>query len=225
MSSHSPKLVLASASPRRRRLLRLLGPPFEVTEADVDEFPRSGEAPEDVVARLSQEKAEAARWALTRASGGGPGLVVVACDTVVAMGGEILGKPRDGPEATAMLRRLRGRRHEVYSAITLADTSSGRRFTDVACTDVTMRRYTEAEIGAYVASGDSLDKAGAYAIQSLTFQPVAKFRGCYASVMGLPLCHLARRLRAWGIEPAADLPARCQAHTGEVCAVYPTILG
>ena len=173
---------------------------------------------------MSQAKAQAANQELGQRPGGAPGLVIIACDTVVAIGGEILGKPDDESEATVVLRRLSARPHAVYSAITLVDAVSGCMRTDVARTDISMRHYTEAEIAAYVASGDPLDKAGAYAIQNVTFHPVAEFRGCYANVMGLPLCNLARRLRAWGMEPVADLPARCQVHTGERCRVYPDIL-
>jgi predicted house-cleaning NTP pyrophosphatase (Maf/HAM1 superfamily) len=88
-----------------------------------------------------------------------------------------------------------------------------------------MRPYSDAEVAAYVASGDPLDKAGAYAIQNASFHPVAEYRGCYANVVGLPLCHLARSLRTWEIEPLAGLPVRCQAHTGQTCSVFQAILG
>lgn len=216
MTSAMRSLVLASQSPRRRELLALLGLPFDVVAADVVETPRPGELPAALVSRLSQEKARAAT-AL-------PGTVVIACDTIVALDGDVLGKPRDAAEATAMLLRLRGRPHTVYSAVTLLETSAGRMLTDVAETTVVMRVYTDAELAAYVASGDPLDKAGAYAIQHAGFRPVAEVQGCYANVTGLPLCHLTHCLRAWGIEPARDVPAACQAHTGYRCAVYPTIL-
>jgi septum formation protein len=210
------RLLLASQSPRRRELLTLLELPFEATVAHVIEVPRSNEPPDELVVRLSQAKARAVFTCSD--------VVVIACDTVVALDGEILGKPRDASEATAMLRRLRGRSHAVYSAVTLLEPSTGRTLTDVAETQVTMRAYTEVEIAAYVASGDPLDKAGAYAIQHAGFHPVAEIEGCYANVVGFPLCHLTRCLRAWGIAPSADVPAACQSHTERRCRIHPSIL-
>lgn len=212
------RLLLASQSPRRHELLALLGLPFEVTPADVVEAPGDDKSAADLVARLSQAKARAVQ---PDASGDE---IVIACDTIVALGGEILGKPRDAARATSMLRALRGRAHTVYSAITLLDRA-GRSVTDLAETGVTMRPYSEAEIADYVASGDPLDKAGAYAIQHDGFDPVGALDGCYASVMGLPLCHLTRCLRGWEIEAALDVPMACQAHTGHHCPVHVGILG
>jgi septum formation protein len=150
--------------------------------------------------------------------------VIVACDTVVALDGEVLGKPCDASEAIDMLRRLRGRSHTVYSGVTLLEFATGRTSTDVAETRLVMRTYTDAEMGTYVASGDPLDKAGAYAIQHPGFHPVARYQGCYANVVGLPLCHLTRCLRAFRIEPLHDVPAACQAYTGQICPVYATVL-
>ncbi len=211
------RLLLASRSPRRHDLLALLGLPFDVTATDVDETPQPGESPAALVARLSHEKA--------RAAVAPPNALIIACDTVVALNGTPLGKPRDAAEATEMLRRLRGRPHAVYSAVTLLEVATWREQNAVAETTVVMRAYTDAELAAYVASGDPLDKAGAYAIQHAGFHPVTKVQGCYANVTGLPLCHLTRCLRAWGIEPARDVPAACQAHTGYCCTIYPSILG
>jgi septum formation protein len=218
-----PYLLLASQSPRRRELTALLGLRFGVTVADVAEDPLANEPPAATVVRLSQAKARAVCAEHSR-SAAGPGVLIVACDTVVALDGELLGKPRDAREATSMLRRLRGRPHVVYSAVTLLEPATGRTTTDVAETRLVMRAYTDAEIAAYVASGDPLDKAGAYAIQHPGFHPVAELQGCYANVMGLPLCHLTRCLRAWGVQPPRDVPAACQAHTGRDCPVYATIL-
>ena len=209
-------LLLVSQSPRRRELLALLGLPFEVTVANVSEVPQAGEPPDDLVVRLSQAKASA-----TPARSGA---LAIACDTVVALDGELLGKPCDAGDAMTTLRHLRGHTHTVYSAITLLEAVTGRTLTDVVETQVTMRAYTDAEIAAYVASGDPLDKAGAYAIQHAEFHPVAELQGCYANVMGLPLCHLTRSLRAWGIGPVSDVPAACQAHTGCHCTLYTAIL-
>jgi len=220
-------LLLASASPRRRELLALLGLPFEVTVADVDEDPLADESPATLVARLSQAKACAA-CSSTRCTPTGltgvPTGIVIACDTVVALNGELLGKPRDATEAIAMLRRLGGRFHDVYSAVTLLEPATSRALTDVARTQVAMRAYSDDEIAAYIASGDPLDKAGAYAIQHAGFHPVAENQGCYANVVGLPLCHLTRGLRTWKIEPLRHVPTACQAHTGRECKVYAGIL-
>ena len=215
-------LLLASESPRRRELLRLLGLPFEVTVSDVRETPGAEETPSELVTRLSQAKARKAEF------NGRQGTLVVACDTIVALRdgpaeAEILGKPRDPEAAMAMLRRLRGRPHVVYSAVTVW-APGHEADTDLVETELTMRCYTDAEIRTYVASGDPLDKAGAYAIQHEGFDPVEEIHGCYASVMGLPLCHLARRLREWGMELDTDVPTACQTHTYHVCHVYQEIV-
>ncbi len=215
-------VILASQSPRRRELLSLLGIPFEVTSSDVREIPRADETPVELVTRLSRAKALDARL-----NGHKDGLVI-ACDTIVALGDrsaltDVLGKPRDAEEATTMLRRLRGRSHVVYSAVTLRHPSH-RMVTDLISSQVTMRSYREAEIRAYVATEDPLDKAGAYAIQHGGFDPVEEIEGCYASVMGLPLCHVASRLRRWGVDVPTDVPAACQAHTGHSCRVYREII-
>jgi septum formation protein len=208
-------LLLASQSPRRRELLALMGLPFETNASNVDEAPQANESPAALAARLSQAKARACSADHT---------VVIACDTIVAHDGQVLGKPGDADEATEMLHRLRGRPHSVYTAVTLLETSTGRSVTEVAETQVTMRAYTDAEMAAYVASGDPMDKAGAYAIQHRGFRPVSEIQGCFANVMGLPLCHLTRHLRAWEIDPPQDIPAACQAHTDHRCAVYQSIL-
>ena len=204
-------LILASASPRRQTLLELLGMPFTVRAAEVDEAPRPGEPPEVTARRLSQEKARAVAQTLSAG-------LVLAADTLVVLDGEILGKPADPAAATAMLRRLRGRAHQVLSAFTLIDAASRREHTEVVATRVWMRNYSEAEIAAYVASGDPMDKAGAYAIQDPEFAPVARLEGCPASVMGLPLCRVDRALRAWRV-PLGDTPVQnCRPEAGQ-CAV------
>jgi len=223
----SRRLLLASQSPRRRELLALLGLPFEVTVADVAEDPLANESPAAAVVRLSQAKARAACPERSRGEysrGTRPDALIIACDTIVALDGKLLGKPCDAAEALSVLRRLRGRSHTVFSAITLLEPIAGRTSSDVAETRLAMRTYTDAEMAAYVASGDPLDKAGAYAIQHPGFHPVAELQGCYANVMGLPLCHLTRALRAWSIEPPHDVPAACQGHTGHRCPVYASIL-
>jgi nucleoside triphosphate pyrophosphatase len=151
--------------------------------------------------------------------------IVIGCDTVVALDGEVLGKPADGIEATAVLQRLRGRAHEVYSAVAVLNgAASASAVIEVARTFVRMRCYCDTEVAAYVATGDPLDKAGAYAIQNAEFQPVSECLGCYTNVMGLPLCHLARSLHAWSVELANDVPRACQVHTHRLCTVYNDIL-
>ena len=215
MEVSSRSLVLASASPRRKELFALLGLPFRVVAAEIAETVGVGEGPSEAVARLAREKAKAVAAAY-------PDELVVGCDTVVALGREVLGKPPDRESARAMLRRLRGRDHLVYTGV--AVVGGGREAIQVARTVVWMREYTDAEIDAYAASGDPLDKAGAYAIQHPGFHPVAAWEGCYANVVGLPLCHLVRMLRGWGIVPALDVPAACQRYTGRRCRVFRLIL-
>ena len=218
------RLLLASKSPRRRELMALLGLPFEVTSADVMEAPHPGEGPAALVVRLSQAKARAVDGAGWGRAGGIAGGIIIACDTVVAFEGDILGKPQDAVQACAMLQRLRGRSHTVCSAVTLLAPATGYLVTDAVRTEVSMRRYGNDEVAAYVASGDPLDKAGAYAIQHAGFHPVARLQGCYASVMGFPLCHLTRCLRAWQTGPTVDVPVACQVLTGHTCGVYGAIL-
>jgi MAF protein len=178
-----------------------------------------GEAPAAYTLRVSREKAEVARARL------GSGPLILSADTTVADGELILGKPADGAETAAMLKQLRGRVHQVYTAVTILDSQTGELLQDLAATEVVMRDYTDTEIAAYIASGDPLDKAGGYAIQNAAFHPVLAITGCYANVVGLPLCHLIRTLRRFRVIPEEDVPASCQqAHEIE-CPVYGEILG
>lgn len=219
MTPSAPRrLILASSSPRRRELLGLTGLPFELATADIDETPHPGEPAAAYTIRLSQSKA----GAVARATSGSA--LVLAADTTVADGDAILGKPADPGEAWAMLRQLRGRTHQVYTALTVIDTDSGEQITDLAVTDVPMRAYSDAEIEAYIASGDPFDKAGGYAIQNSGFRPVRLTDGCFANVVGLPLCHLLRTLRQFGVQTAADVPRLCQEHHRYTCTVTQAIL-
>ena len=199
-------LVLASASPRRRALVGELGLPVELRPADVPESALPGERPEATARRLALAKAEAA----ARAAGTG---VVLGGDTIVVYRGQILGKPADSAEATEMLRRLRDRTHRVITGVALVDLGTGRRLVRSVTTRVRMRDYSDAEIAEYVASGAPLDKAGAYGIQDDPFAPVREIVGCYLNVVGLPLCAVARGLRALGYglpaSPWADGVCRC----------------
>ncbi len=210
--------LLASQSPRRRELLTLLGWEFRVAPAEVDETVWPGERPEEYVRRLAVAKAKAV---VRRAKSG---WLVVGSDTAVVDGDQILGKPVDTREAVAMLHQLRGRSHQVYSAVAVIQSGAGRIHTDLCITDVPMRAYRDDEIQAYVATGDPLDKAGAYAIQHRGFSPVVNLTGCFANVMGLPLCHLVRTIRKFGFTPRADVPSRCQEAIQYQCPVYGTIL-
>jgi septum formation protein len=214
----SPLLLLASNSPRRRQLLQLGGWTFSPGSIPVDETPQPGEHPAEYVLRLAESKARAA------AAGDNPGLIVVAADTAVVDEGQILGKPADTDEAISLLVRLRGHTHQVFTGLAALQRSDGLLLTDLCITAVPMRDYSDEEIAAYARSGDPLDKAGAYAIQHPEFRPVEAFGGCYASVMGLPLCHLARTLRNLDAAPPADVAANCQAALDYLCPVSQIIL-
>lgn len=202
--------ILASSSPRRRELLRTLGIPYTILKPDIDETQHPGEAPLDYVQRLSREKAieVAKRSSASSTILAADTVVILSADTMGIDGqGDILGKPLDANDARNMLQRLRGRTHQVCTAITLLVIANGEvqnSITQVTRTDVLMRDYTDAEINAYIATGDPFDKAGSYAIQHPTFKPVARLEGCYTNVVGLPMCTLQTMLAniAWpGIEP------------------------
>lgn len=213
----SKGLILASASPRRQQLFSLLGVPFTSLTADVEENLGHGEKPEEMVCRLSRAKAEAL-------AEDHPERLIVAADTIVVLDGQVLGKPADPDEATAMLRRLRGREHLVFSGLNALSPSTEQQAAELVQTMVWMRPYSDEELSRYVASGDPLDKAGAYAIQYQEFNPVAYIQGCYASVMGLPLCHLMRALSRLGLTLPVDVPHVCQDFTGHRCLVADKIL-
>lgn len=188
----SPRLlVLASASPRRRELLAALGRPFSVQAADLDESLRPGEEPLSYGLRLALAKARAVAERLD-----GAPATVLGADTLVVLEGAILGKPADPADAAAMLRRLRGRAHLVLTAVALVDAAGGRARVGAGHTKVHLRPYTEAELTAYVAGGDPMDKAGAYAIQHAGFSPVARLEGSESNVIGLPLGLVVQLLAA-----------------------------
>ncbi|MEO8397631.1 MAG: Maf family protein [Chloroflexota bacterium] len=184
------QFVLASGSPRRRELLASLGINFVVIKSDIDETQHPGESPYAYVRRLSIEKAEAVVARLSEPS------LVLAADTVVILAadtigvtaeGDVLGKPVDSDEAHVMLRRLRARDHIVCTALTLLQPDSHAISTELTRTTVTLRDYSDAEIDAYIATGDPFDKAGGYAIQHEGFHPVDHIDGSYSNVVGLPL--------------------------------------
>jgi MAF protein len=191
---------------------------FSVSVSNVDESQRTGEPPADYVLRLAEAKARAA------VASARPEHIIIGADTAVVDGSRILGKPKDVMEATAMLKLLRGHAHQVYTALAILRMHDGRLLTELCVTNVPMRNYSDEEIDAYVLSGDPLDKAGAYAIQNSRFHPVQAMKGCYASVMGLPLCHLLRVLRKMDVQPDADIPAACQSLLQYPCPVSSAIL-
>jgi len=213
----SQRIVLASRSPRRKELLGHMGLTFEVIVPEVDETPRNSEAPADLAARLCLAKA-------SEVASARPDALIVAADTMVVLDGVILGKPSSAAQAHEMLARLRGRCHQVYSGLAVLDGE--RRALHTVVTPVYMRAYGTDEVRRYVASGDPMDKAGAYAIQHPEFEPVAKLEGCYANVMGLPMCHLYRTLRDWAmpmpVHPLRGCPHARQ-HGG--CSWAAAILG
>ena len=216
------EFILASKSPRRKTLLRNLIDPFIVVNSDVDEREIPGENPDEFVMRLAKEKALK----------GGAGVLanslenafVLGADTIVVDGTEILGKPQDQMDAARILKQLRGKTHKVLSGIALYNLSTGEIQTRLVCTEVVMREYTDDEIQDYIASGDPMDKAGAYGIQNSDFNPAPDFFGCFANVMGLPLCHLAVLMKEMGIETDHRVAGRCQDSIDYQCPIYADVL-
>lgn len=186
-----PRLVLASASPRRSALLADLDLAFTVRPPHTDESPQPFERPADLVARLAREKAQAFIE---------PGELVLAADTIVVIDNVILGKPADEGDARAMLTRLSGRDHEVYTGVALADATTvpPRLVSRVERTQVRIREMTSAEIAAYVAGGEPMDKAGAYAVQGRAGMFISEIHGSYSGIMGLPLYETALLLAKFG---------------------------
>ncbi len=207
------KILLASNSPRRRQMLQWIGVPFRVSPVDIDETPWSGEAPEPYVRRLAETKALAARGLVRDET------LILAADTIVADGNRLLGKPSGPEEAGEMLRALRGRVHRVCTALAVLLPGAENPVVDLCISQVPMRNYSDPEIDRYIATGDPLDKAGAYAIQHLEFRPVVEFQGCFASVMGLPLCHLLRVLKKAGAEFELDMVQICRENLEYPCMI------
>lgn len=202
------QIVLASASPRRRELLRLLDIEFSSISTDTDESRVPNESAPAMVERLSRLKANAAHKQF-------PDALIIAADTDVELDGTILGKPTDAADAHRMLASLRNRAHNVFTGLTVADDSS--RETELIHTRVFMRDYTDDEITEYIATGDPFDKAAGYAVQHENFRPVARVEGCFANVMGLPLCRLYHALARHTTMPAPTLP--CISHPERDCDV------
>ena len=176
-------LVLASASPRRREILDLAGIPCSVRPADVDESRSAGETPGDYVRRLAEAKARAVQQ---------PGETVLGADTVVVTGGRMLGKPRDAADALRMLGLLSGRVHEVITGVCLLRDEDCQTVSET--TKVTFSELSDSEIATYVATGEPLDKAGAYGIQGGASKFIERIDGCYFNVVGLPIARVYRLL-------------------------------
>ena len=185
-------VILASQSPRRRQLLGQMGLEFTTQSPEIDESAFHGRDAQDLVETLSREKA---RWVARQQT---PDTLVIGADTVVVLDGAILGKPRDGAEAEAMLAALSGRDHQVFTGVTLCQ--GDRILTQAEETQVTFRPLTGQEIRQYVSTGEPMDKAGAYGIQGLGGLLVEGIRGDYHNVMGLPICRLGRMLLNFGVD-------------------------
>ena len=194
-------LYLASKSPRRLELLGRLGLPFDVLDLDIPERRLPGEAAEDYVRRVAREKAGAGLLTVV----GNPAAVVLGADTEVVLDDEVFGKPRDGADAAAMLRRLSGRRHRVMSAVSLV--SPAREVQALSVSEVSFAELSDAEIAAYVATGEPAGKAGGYAIQGGAELFITCLSGSYSGVMGLPLHETACLLREMGLQPVAGAGA------------------
>ena len=184
------RIVLASQSPRRRELLSLIGIPHDVLPADLDESVLPGEGPPEHAERLARSKADAIAFH-------DPAAVVIGADTIVVLDGDILGKPRDANEAATMLRRLSGRTHTVHTAVAVAH--GGRTVSGVESVEVTFRPLNETQIATYIATGEPMDKAGAYGIQGYGAVIVERVHGDYFAVMGLALGRLVGLLDSVGV--------------------------
>jgi MAF protein len=183
---------------------------FQVATADIDESQQLDESPTDLVQRLAREKALAVAARC-------PDRPVLGADTIVVLDGEVLGKPVDADHAGAMLRWLRGRPHTVWSAVYAQNPALVCTAAALNETIVWMRLYGDDEIAAYVASGDPLDKAGAYAIQHPGFAPAERIAGCYSGVMGFPLGEVVQVLRAIGVDVPGEAAVACQPQRGPCC--------
>jgi len=219
MALSHPQLILASNSPRRRELLREAGYRFQVRPPPIDDGDEelSGEPPEVLVERLALLKADATIGEYRLAGAGmspaasaagsiqpacAPhGALVLGADTVVVLAGRIIGKPADEADARRILASLSGSTHRVLTGLALIDTATGRRATDHDVTLIRMRIMTPAEIDAYVASGEAMGKAGAYAMQETGDRFVESFEGSLTNIVGLPMQLLERMLKAAGYDP------------------------
>ena len=205
-------LTLASASPRRRDLMDDLGLDFNIRPADIPEDAMPGESPQDMVERLSLEKARKVAAAI-------PSGFVIGADSAVVADGQAIGKPRDNADARKMLRRLRGTTHHVCTGLTVINAANGQSLTDSMTSQITLRNFTDAEIEASIASGVPRDKAGAYAVQDTALRPASDWQGCYHNIIGLPTCRLLAMLRQLGWTPPTGWQPPPTAVCGPDCPV------
>ena len=213
------RVILASASPRRRELIQRLGLPVTIRPADLDEdaltaaYLASDAPPEGLAVVLAAAKAQHMAQVLRAAGATDDEAIVLGADTTVILDGALLGKPHDAEEAAWMLSRLRGQTHTVVTGIAAVALATDQLVTRSVATPVTMRDFSDAEMAAYIATGDPFDKAGAYALQHPIFQPVAHIDGCATGVIGLPLCAVAAvlaELRVAYVQPTRPAGAVCR---------------
>lgn len=200
-SEQAHRIILASASPRRRELLSLICPEFEVWPSDFDESGLStGTPPAEYVQISASHKAQAVAKGLKDA-------IVIGADTIVVISGRILGKPVDEADAHDMLRLLSGKTHQVYTGISVISANNGEapEANGVESTDVAFRQLTDQMIERYIATREPMDKAGAYAIQGKGSVLIEKINGCFFNVVGLPVYRLSRLLEELGLEPFASM--------------------
>lgn len=193
------QIILASASPRRRELLRQIGIEVIVQAVDIDETPREGEAVLDYVGRLATEKALAGREAVVTAED----LPCLGSDTVVELEGEILGKPADRDHARRILQKLSSKRHTVHTAVAIVTGERQRSLT--SSSQVDFMTLDDPQIEAYLATGEADDKAGAYAIQGIAAQFIRHIEGSFSGIMGLPLYETTILLKQCGIDPLSGV--------------------
>ena len=214
------KIILASASPRRQTMLSWIVPEFESLPADIDETPFPGELPVPYCRRMALGKA------LHCAESIPEGGFVIGSDTTVYIDRHILGKPRDEDHAEEMLKMLNGKDHLVCTAVALGYRNNGKlSLQQTVCeTIVHFREMSREDILDYIASGDPMGKAGAYAIQNREFHPVESIRGCYAAVVGFPLCHVGKLFQRFGYETFPQIRSACMAGTKIYCNFVPSVL-
>ncbi|MEO9654772.1 Maf family protein [Marinomonas sp.] len=198
-------IVLASASPRRKELLSLIVPSFDVLPADIDETPLKDETAETYVIRMAKEKAKASLGRYKQARPSIQKTVFIASDTSVVIDGEILGKPQDIAEAKVMLRKLSGRSHQVMTSICLCDQNLDQLVAENIVTQVSFRSISDVEIEQYWRTGEPVDKAGSYAIQGLGSLFVTHMSGSYSAVVGLPLYETSQLLTQFGIQSLEEM--------------------
>ncbi|MBN2256234.1 MAG: septum formation protein Maf [Anaerolineaceae bacterium] len=211
------RVILASSSARRRDLIKLTDWEVSLMSPDIDESRRSGEKAREYVMRLAREKAAQILSSVDTD-------YILTADTIVVDRETVYGKPEDENDARRMLKELCAHTHQVMTAIVLVNVAKWNSISDLCESSVTMRSFSAFEIESYLASGDAMDKAGAYAIQNREFHPVEVFSGCFASVMGMPLCHLKRSASKLGLTIRDGLVERCQTMLDYHCPIHEAVL-